>query len=771
MAVLGGQIRFGDCVIDPSTRTVLRDGQAQSFEPKVFDLVVYLALNRHHVVTKKELLDHVWGRRVVVTDGVVARTVMKGRRLIGDDAREPTVIKTVHRVGYRFVASVDLDRGAAAMGNGAAQVPAAEHARLAVLPVQNETDQPEYAWVDLGLMSSTVEALREHRAMDVVSVADVLAVVGSHDSSLAVDASLDKLARALHVTDVVQALLAQRDDRRLELRYRGMGKHLHELEGALSGADPIQLSRQLALVVERSVVRTAPPENEPTRGGEPFVDAARARALQAMAAERWDTARRLLRVILDIRPADPWARLEYGRCLAWLRDPLAEPALEGLLEDARAAQDHRTQTQALHSLAILRNAVGRSAEAEQLLSSALKIAEEQHDRENELQLLILLAVVLSDTGSTAVARWMLDRAALLAQVLGNEVASARVVDLRGRLAMLRGDFASAERDFAAAVSRCEELGLHSSAAFSLTHMAYARTVQCRMNDAADCFERAFQHALKSGQPTAIGQAGQGVVFARCLRVGDVSSAAEVTRRMRDVPNGVSVAYADLMDAILAARAGEFRTGLDALDRAEAGLTKPTLRAMVLRQRVRMLVCLGLLEEAEDICGELRSCAVGRVHDHLSCVVLHHRGLIAHASGSDAEALELLLAAAAMRAPAVLERGDPAFDAAWLCLAAGNVEQARGILAELGDLVSTAVDNDYGPALITMAGLCYVTGDVDRAVTLQRRYCELAKVVGKGDAGRCLAVYEAAAAGARSPLPRTGMLPTLCDIVPSLRRPA
>lgn len=771
MAVLGGQIRFGDCVIDPSTRTVLRDGQAQSFEPKVFDLVVYLVLNRHHVVTKKELLDHVWGRRVVVTDGVVARTVMKGRRLIGDDAREPTVIKTVHRVGYRFVAAVDLDRGAAAMGSGAAQVPAAEHARLAVLPVQNETDQPEYAWIDLGLMSSTIEALREHPAMDVVSVADVLAVVGAHDSSLAVDASLDKLARALHVTDVVQALLVQGDDRMLELRYRGKGKHLQDLEGALSGADPIALSRQLALVVERAIVQTAPPANEPQRGGEPFVDAARARALQAMAAERWDTARRLLRVILDIRPDDPWARLEYGRCLAWLRDPLAEPVLEGLLEEARAAQNHRTQTQALHSLAILRNADGRSAEAEQLLSSALKIAEEQQDRENELQLLILLAVVLSDAGSTAVARWMLDRAALLAQVLGNEVASAKVVDLRGRLAMLRGDFASAERDFAAAVAHCEELGLHSSAAFSLTHMAYARTVQCRMNDAADCFERAFQHALKSGQPTAIGQAGQGVVFARCLRVGDVSSAAEVTRRMREVPNGVSVAYADLMDAILAARAGEFRAGLDALDRAEAGLAKPTLRAMVLRQRVRMLVCLGLLEEAEDICDELRSCAVGRVHDHLSCVVLHHRGLIAHAGGSDAEALELLLAAAAMRSPAVLERGDPAFDAAWLCLSAGNVEQAQGLLAELGDLVPTAIDNDYGPALNTMAGLHYVTGDVDRAVTLQRRYCELAKVVGKGDAGRCLAVYEAAAAGARSPLPRAGMLPTLCDIVPSLRRPA
>ena len=771
MGVLGEQIRFGDCVIDPQARTVVRGGEAQAFEPKVFDLVVYLIAHRRQVVTKKELLDHVWGRRVVVTDGVVARTVMKGRRLIGDDAREPTIIKTVHRVGYRFVASIELERGAPGVARAAAGDQARpDRARVAVLPVQNETEQPEYAWVDLGLMSSTIEAMRDRHAVDVVSVADILAVVGSYDDRLALGATADKMARALHVTDVVHALLAQGDDRTLRLRYRGSGKHLRDLEGTLSGIDPIELSRQLALVIERVVVQTSSDENEQARESEPFVHSVRARALQAIAAERWDTARRLLRVILDICPDDLWARLEYGRCLAWLRDPLADAALEKLLEEARATEDYRTQTEALHCLAMLKHARSQSADAERLLSSALKIAEQQHDRENELQLLVLLAVVLADAGSSAVARWMLDRAALLAQVLGNQVASAKVIDLRGRLAMLRGDFASAEQDFAGAVAHCEELGLHSSAAFSLTHTGYARALQGRMRDAADCFERAFQHALKSGQPLAIGQSGQGVVYARCLRVGDVSGAADVTRKMREVPSDISAAYADLMDGILAARAGEFQAGLKALDRVEPGPYKPTLRAMVLRQRIRMLMCLGLLEEAEDICEELRSCAVGRVHDHLSCVVLHQRGLIAHARGSDAEALDLLLSSAAMRWPAALERGDPVFDAAWLCLVADNVAQAQSLLAGLGDVTATAIDNDYGPALHTMAGLHYAMGDVERAVVLQRRYCELAKVVGKGDAGRCLAVYEAAATGLRSPLPRTGVLPSMCDIVPTLRRP-
>lgn len=93
------RFRFGDYVVDPLARTVFRSGEPQTPEPKVFDAIVFLILQRNRVVTKQELLDEVWGSQVVVTEGVVARTIMKARRLIGDDADEPSIIKTVHRVG------------------------------------------------------------------------------------------------------------------------------------------------------------------------------------------------------------------------------------------------------------------------------------------------------------------------------------------------------------------------------------------------------------------------------------------------------------------------------------------------------------------------------------------------------------------------------------------------------------------------------------------------------------------------------------------------
>lgn len=77
------QFRFGENEVNVSTRTLVHAGRSQGLEPKVFDVLVMLLTHRERVVTKDELLDAVWGGRVV-TDGVLTRTIMKARRLIGE---------------------------------------------------------------------------------------------------------------------------------------------------------------------------------------------------------------------------------------------------------------------------------------------------------------------------------------------------------------------------------------------------------------------------------------------------------------------------------------------------------------------------------------------------------------------------------------------------------------------------------------------------------------------------------------------------------------
>jgi pimeloyl-ACP methyl ester carboxylesterase/DNA-binding winged helix-turn-helix (wHTH) protein len=74
-------------------------------EPQVFAVLRHLVEHRERVVTKEELLDHVWGDRFVSESALTSR-IKAARRAVGDDGQHQQVIRTVHGRGYRFVADV-----------------------------------------------------------------------------------------------------------------------------------------------------------------------------------------------------------------------------------------------------------------------------------------------------------------------------------------------------------------------------------------------------------------------------------------------------------------------------------------------------------------------------------------------------------------------------------------------------------------------------------------------------------------------------------------
>ena len=74
-----------------------------SVSPKAFSVLLYLAERPGRLVTKEELLDHVWPD-VHVTEGVLKRAVLEIRKALSDSAEEPRFIQTLHRRGYRFLA-------------------------------------------------------------------------------------------------------------------------------------------------------------------------------------------------------------------------------------------------------------------------------------------------------------------------------------------------------------------------------------------------------------------------------------------------------------------------------------------------------------------------------------------------------------------------------------------------------------------------------------------------------------------------------------------
>jgi DNA-binding winged helix-turn-helix (wHTH) protein len=73
--------------------------------PKSFEVLRYLVENPGRLVSKEQLIKIVWPD-VIVTDDSLTQCVSEIRHAIGDSAQ--TIVKTVPRRGYRFVAPVSI---------------------------------------------------------------------------------------------------------------------------------------------------------------------------------------------------------------------------------------------------------------------------------------------------------------------------------------------------------------------------------------------------------------------------------------------------------------------------------------------------------------------------------------------------------------------------------------------------------------------------------------------------------------------------------------
>jgi DNA-binding winged helix-turn-helix (wHTH) protein len=101
LVAAGMRIRFGDCVLDPETRELLRRGKTAAVSPKAFRLLEVLIERRPRAVKKDELQDLLWPG-VFVAEGNLSRLMNELRKSIGDDAEKPRYIRTVHGFGYAF---------------------------------------------------------------------------------------------------------------------------------------------------------------------------------------------------------------------------------------------------------------------------------------------------------------------------------------------------------------------------------------------------------------------------------------------------------------------------------------------------------------------------------------------------------------------------------------------------------------------------------------------------------------------------------------------
>ena len=165
-------------------------------EPRVFEVLLYLVKNRDRAVDKGELQDAIWPG-VFVTETALTRAVMKARKAVDDDASRQKMIKTLHGHGYRFIARLDETPAPSTEVSTATGKPAEEplargsraknkldlrlvtltsiaavavlvlawiflrpeatdqgdQTLIAVLPLKDNTGNPELSWTRFGLMS------------------------------------------------------------------------------------------------------------------------------------------------------------------------------------------------------------------------------------------------------------------------------------------------------------------------------------------------------------------------------------------------------------------------------------------------------------------------------------------------------------------------------------------------------------------------------------------------------------------------------------------
>ena len=95
-AAAGEQLAYGGIELDERAHRVWRDGSLVRLSPTEFKLLRYLLLNAEHVLSKAQIVEHVWQYDFGGDPNVVETYMSYLRRKLG----EPRIIQTVRGVGY-----------------------------------------------------------------------------------------------------------------------------------------------------------------------------------------------------------------------------------------------------------------------------------------------------------------------------------------------------------------------------------------------------------------------------------------------------------------------------------------------------------------------------------------------------------------------------------------------------------------------------------------------------------------------------------------------
>jgi DNA-binding winged helix-turn-helix (wHTH) protein/tetratricopeptide (TPR) repeat protein len=551
---------FSDYFLDVDRRELSRNGTQIDLQPRVFDLLVYLVSQHERVVDKDELQDVVWPG-MVVTETALTRAVMKVRKAVGDDAATQSVIKTVHGHGYRFVAGVSQnlpqrEREATVSGPEAGPI-ADEHSvskhalpealqkrrwpwllfasmvvlisvalgwrhfrpaapvegeiKIAVLPLKNETGNPDLDWISLGLMSFASQLLQTDAELTTVSDGSIVSLADSFDwnGSLEEAASsgfLDRLGRVFGASHTLSMELIQ-DGNLLRMNYVLLTDNKNPSKGTMVAEEATELVKGVVqgvygLILNRSRLGAV----FPLISADPFNNEAFARGMSLSLEGRCAEAVKYFRVILE-QETDLFApRFELAACLRILgQAEEAETLLLQLIEEQQALGDSREQAQSLMTLGILYNRTGRLEEAERTHRKALKMSQQIDDPDLNARILQNLAILAKNTSDLAGSAELLDLALLEYQRSGREILPGQIYSAQANLKMEQGELVEADIYLKQALKAFRDIGDRRNEAMMLNNTGYLRRNQGLPDEAEDYIMQSLSIREEIGDRVGVGR--------------------------------------------------------------------------------------------------------------------------------------------------------------------------------------------------------------------------------------------------------------------------
>ncbi|MGE3773729.1 MAG: winged helix-turn-helix domain-containing tetratricopeptide repeat protein [Gammaproteobacteria bacterium] len=366
---------FEDYVLDPDRRELTRGAEAVAMGPQVFDLLLYLVQHRGRVVSKDDLLQAVWARRIV-SESTLTSHVNAARKAIGDSGQQQRLIRTVARKGYRFVGDVREARPAVSPGvldpapadaeAAKAHLPALPNRpSLAVMPFLNLSGDPAQDYFIDGVVEDIVSALSRNRSMLVIArnssfaykgrTADVKQVSRELGVRYVLDGSMRKAEKRIRVTG--QLIDATTGTHVWAERFEGALHDIFDLQDQLTASIVGALAPQL----ERAEIERA--RNKPTASLDAYDYLLRATAkLHSGTRAAVGEALRLLCRAIELDPyyapacgMAAWCHV-WRKVNGWMEDRAQEMA-EGTRLARRAVEldkdDAVALTRAGHALAHL----------------------------------------------------------------------------------------------------------------------------------------------------------------------------------------------------------------------------------------------------------------------------------------------------------------------------------------------------------------------------------------------------------------------------------